>query len=131
MTDKPKRPRDVNQLAGSIVDIATGEAYEIETDTSGQRKGGLKGGKARAEKLSPEDRQSRREGPLVRLVVLVFVVLGEDRLLRFEKLDDLPDFTGTHLTRHAHLKCTAFELSLRQDRLAGPQRRRLTGLLRC
>ena len=56
MSDKPKRPRDANQLAKFIVDLATGEEPEFETDTSGQRKGGLKGGKARAEKLSPEHR---------------------------------------------------------------------------
>ena len=56
MTDRPKRPRDTNQLAKLIVDLATGENVEHEPDTSGQRKGGLKGGKARAEKLSAEDR---------------------------------------------------------------------------
>lgn len=56
MTDKPKRPRDANQLAKFIVDVATGEEREYEPDTSGQRKGGLKGGKARADKLSPEKR---------------------------------------------------------------------------
>lgn len=56
MTDKPKRPRDANQLAKFIVDMATGEEPVHEHDTSGQRKGGLKGGKARADKLSPEER---------------------------------------------------------------------------
>jgi len=56
MTDKPKRPRDANQLAHMIVGIATGEDVKHEPDTSGQRKGGLKGGKARAAKLSPEER---------------------------------------------------------------------------
>lgn len=56
MTDKPKRPRDANQLAKFIVDMATGEDPVHEPDTSGQRKGGLKGGKARADKLSPEQR---------------------------------------------------------------------------
>lgn len=56
MTDKPKRPRDANQLAKFIVDAATGEEPVHEPDTSGQRKGGLKGGKARAEKLSPDER---------------------------------------------------------------------------
>jgi len=56
MTDKPKRPRDANQLAKFIVDLATGEDVKHEPDTSGQRKGGLKGGKARADKLSPEER---------------------------------------------------------------------------
>ncbi len=57
MTDKPKRPRDANQLAKFIVDMATeDEAPVYEPDTSGQRKGGLKGGKVRAEKLSPDER---------------------------------------------------------------------------
>lgn len=56
MTDKPKRPRDANQLAKFIVDKATGEEPVHEPDTSGQRKGGLRGGKARADKLSPEER---------------------------------------------------------------------------
>ncbi|MEX0828063.1 MAG: hypothetical protein WD005_03835 [Haliea sp.] len=39
-----------------IVDLATGEDVKYEPDTSGQRKGGLKGGKARANKLSPKER---------------------------------------------------------------------------
>ena len=57
MTDKPKRPRDANQLAKFIVDIATeDEAPVHEPDTSGQRKGGLKGGPARASKLSKRER---------------------------------------------------------------------------
>lgn len=61
MTDKPKRPRDANQLAKFIVDVATGEEPEHDPDTSGQRKGGQKGGKARAEKLSPEERSKIAE----------------------------------------------------------------------
>jgi hypothetical protein len=62
MAKKPKRlPRDVNQLAKSIVDLATSEAApEPETANDGKnpaavalgRLGGLKGGKARAKKLS-------------------------------------------------------------------------------
>ena len=60
----PKRPRDANQLAKSIVDIATGEAEEETPIDEGKdpatvafdHKGGLKGGKARAEKLTPEQR---------------------------------------------------------------------------
>jgi hypothetical protein len=56
MTDKPKRPRDANQLAKFIVDIATGEEPEHEPDTSGQRKGGLRGGKAKARALTPDQR---------------------------------------------------------------------------
>ena len=56
MTDKPKRPRDANQLAKFIVDMAAGEEPEHDPDTSGQRKGGLKGGKVRAMDLTPEQR---------------------------------------------------------------------------
>ena len=58
----PKRPRDPNQRAKLIVDIATGEAEPEKPDTRDPaavalgRKGGLKGGKARAAKLSPEKR---------------------------------------------------------------------------
>jgi len=52
---KPKRPRDPNQLAKLIVDIATGEAENVKpsSPSEAQRKGGVKGGKARARKLSP------------------------------------------------------------------------------
>lgn len=60
---KAKRPTDVNQRAKSIVDIATGEQdKEIVLDELKSaaallgRKGGLKGGKARAIKLTPARR---------------------------------------------------------------------------
>jgi len=60
---KPKRPRDANQLAKLVVDIATGEVELPKTDEGKDpaavalgRKGGLKGGKARAEKLSSSRR---------------------------------------------------------------------------
>lgn len=57
MTDRPKRPRDANQLAKFIVDLATeGEPSVPLSDHEAQREGGLKGGKARADKLSPEER---------------------------------------------------------------------------
>lgn len=58
MTRKPKRPRDPNQLAKSIVDIATGEKPEEEFTPSQTRssKGGKKGGKARAKALTPQER---------------------------------------------------------------------------
>jgi hypothetical protein len=56
-----KRPRDPNQLAKLIVDIATGETEDKVSESkrhpSKQRMGGLKGGKARAEKLSKEERR--------------------------------------------------------------------------
>jgi hypothetical protein len=58
-----KRPRDPSQLGKMIVDIATGEVEDAPTDDGKNpaavelgRKGGLKGGKARAEKLTPEER---------------------------------------------------------------------------
>lgn len=55
MPDKPKRPRDANQLAKFIVDVATGEADgRLNVDTSPQKAGGEKGGRARADKLSKE-----------------------------------------------------------------------------
>jgi hypothetical protein len=52
-----KRPRDPNQLAKSIVDIATGEVNENDTaKTIRARKGGTKGGPARARALSDKQR---------------------------------------------------------------------------
>ena len=59
MTKTPKRPRDPNQLARMIVDIATGEAppaQPADNAVTKGRPGGLSGGPARAEKLSPERR---------------------------------------------------------------------------
>jgi hypothetical protein len=56
-----KRPRDVNELAAQIVGEATGEV-EPEADERDPaavalgRRGGLKGGKARAASLTPEQR---------------------------------------------------------------------------
>ena len=59
----PKRPRDSNQLAKSIADLTTGEAEEQNPDEGKDpaavalgRKGGLKGGKARAGKMTKEER---------------------------------------------------------------------------
>lgn len=58
-----KRPRDLNQLAKSIVDEATGNAPKPEPRSPESeaaailgRKGGLKGGKARAKILSKSRR---------------------------------------------------------------------------
>lgn len=63
MAKTPKRPRDTNQLAKFIVDLATGEAEAPLTDdgkdaaaVSLGRRGGLKGGAARAKALTPEKR---------------------------------------------------------------------------
>ena len=62
----PKRPRDPNQLAKSIIDIATGQKPDRDPTPEEQGKdpaavalgklGGAKGGKARAAKLTPEQR---------------------------------------------------------------------------
>lgn len=56
----PKRPRDPNQLAKMIVDIASGSADKPKpaTTITRGRPGGLKGGKARAEKLSAVKRSA-------------------------------------------------------------------------
>ena len=61
------RPRDPNQLAKLIVDIATGQVEDradSQPEETGKdpaavslgRRGGLKGGKARMQKLSKPDR---------------------------------------------------------------------------
>ena len=57
------RPRDLNQLASSIVDAATGNEPEQPEDTRNPaavalgKLGGKKGGPARAAKLTPEQRR--------------------------------------------------------------------------
>jgi hypothetical protein len=57
-----KRPADLNALAAFIVRDATDETPEPADDGKDPaavalgRKGGLKGGRARAEKLTPEQR---------------------------------------------------------------------------
>ena len=58
MATRPKRPRDTNQLAKLLVDIATGEAQDKPESVRAKsgRVGGLKGGKARMALLSNEDR---------------------------------------------------------------------------
>lgn len=65
MRKKPKRPRDTNQLANCIVDIATGEKSEKPVDDGKNpaavalgRLGGQKGGKARAKSLTAEQRSA-------------------------------------------------------------------------
>ena len=62
-----KRPRDVNQLAASIVEDATGESLSPSEPPAPDGKnpaavalgrlGGKKGGPARAKKLTPEQRR--------------------------------------------------------------------------
>jgi hypothetical protein len=59
---KVKLPRDVNQRAKAILDIVTGEATpdpirgKNAAAVESGRRGGLIGGKARAQKLTPEQR---------------------------------------------------------------------------
>ena len=63
----PKRPRDLNQWAKHMVDLATGHAAERELTSQEQQKdpaavtrghlGGKKGGRARAKALSPSRRR--------------------------------------------------------------------------
>ncbi len=69
-----KRPRDVNELAKQLVAEATGEAPPFDPDVGKDpaavalgRKGGLKGGKARAAKMTPEERsEAARQAATVR-----------------------------------------------------------------
>lgn len=59
MIAMPKRPRDPNQFAKLIVDMATGNAPKDPPESArakSGRKGGKKGGKARAAKLTVEER---------------------------------------------------------------------------
>ena len=56
MTQTPKRPRDANQLAKFIVDVATGGEIDAAPSTERQRKGGAEGGKSRARTLSASER---------------------------------------------------------------------------
>lgn len=69
---RKKRPRDANKLAKSIVDIATGEVEDREPTPEEQgkdpaavslgRRGGLKGGNARAKALSAKRRSEIAKG---------------------------------------------------------------------
>jgi hypothetical protein len=70
-----KRPSDVNELARQIVDESTGDASPAPHPDEGKdpaavalgRKGGLKGGKARAAKMTPEQRsESARKAAAAR-----------------------------------------------------------------
>jgi len=61
---KTKQPRDINALAKSIVDLATGENPPADESSDGKdphfvalgRLGGKKGGTSRAKSLTPEER---------------------------------------------------------------------------
>lgn len=57
-----RRPRDPNQLGKLMVDIMSGEVKDTislqkKNPKEQGRAGGLKGGKARAQKLTPEERR--------------------------------------------------------------------------
>lgn len=63
MPKRSSRPRDANQLAKLITDLATGQAKEADPDEGKNpaavalgRLGGAKGGKARAEALTRKRR---------------------------------------------------------------------------
>jgi hypothetical protein len=62
MPNRSRRPRDPNQLGKLIVGIATGQVEDTISDGKNPaavelgRKGGLKGGKARAAKMTAEQR---------------------------------------------------------------------------
>ena len=65
---KPTRPRDTNQLAKLVTDIATGEATDEKPDDGKNpaavalgRLGGLKGGKASAASMTAEQRKERAQ----------------------------------------------------------------------
>jgi hypothetical protein len=60
---RKKKPRDLNKLAQSVVEEATEDEkdpYEGKDPAAVElgRRGGLKGGKARAAKLTPEQRKA-------------------------------------------------------------------------
>jgi hypothetical protein len=62
---KPKRPRDTNQLAKFIVERSVGERDEPDPNAGKSasavergRRGGVKGGAARAAALSPRKRRA-------------------------------------------------------------------------
>jgi len=63
MAKQKKMPTDLNQRAKAIVDFATSDEPEADPHEGKDpaavalgRKGGQKGGKARAEKMSPDER---------------------------------------------------------------------------
>jgi hypothetical protein len=63
MPTRPKRPRDLSQLAKLIVDMTTGDRPNDSPKgpespaTAGKRKGGVKGGKRRAKMLTADQRR--------------------------------------------------------------------------
>ena len=71
---RSKRPTDLNELAAQLVGEAVGEIEPVDPDAGKNaaavelgRRGGLVGGKARAAKLSPEERsEAARKAALAR-----------------------------------------------------------------
>jgi hypothetical protein len=73
---KPKRPRDLNQLAFQIVQEATGQIPKQSEEPEDPiraaaalmgRKGGLKGGKVRSENMTAQERhEAARKAALAR-----------------------------------------------------------------
>lgn len=70
-----KRPTDANELGKLIVDLATGEKAEADLLDEGKdpaavalgRKGGLKGGRVRADRMTAEQRsEAARKAALAR-----------------------------------------------------------------
>ena len=70
MRDRPRTTRDVNQVAAAVVAAATDETGKYQKDeqaVENGREGGRKGGKARAAKLTAEQRsESARRAALAR-----------------------------------------------------------------
>lgn len=75
MTDRaPKRPRDPNQLARFIVDVATGEVEDRPPTPEEQGKdpaavergrlGGVKGGKSRAKRMTAAERKASAQAAI-------------------------------------------------------------------
>ena len=58
MAKPPKRPRDPNQLAKMMIDIAAGEGAQVERTANEARaaRAGAVGGPARAKALTPQQR---------------------------------------------------------------------------
>lgn len=64
MSKKPKRPRDTNQLAKFMTDVASGNTELPELMDDGKNPaavkrgqlGGIKGGRTRADRLTPEQK---------------------------------------------------------------------------
>lgn len=59
----PKRPRDLNEWAKHLVDLTTGTVQEPEKPKESAaaelgRRGGLKGGKARASRMTAKERSA-------------------------------------------------------------------------